>query len=128
MRVQPPPALLKVRYNIKMDNETFKKLLASGAIELIGYDDEQNEIYRITPAAQNIDPFFWEAAQHNFGNQVFSLWCKGFLELDFDKEGIPQIGLTEESEQEWLYEYLEESEVFTLRGIIERHKELDKQE
>jgi hypothetical protein len=102
-----------------MDSEYVEYLESIGAIEKTGVDENGEPVWRVTKEAKELVPDLYNAHLKEFNNNVFSLWMKDFIDIEFDKEGSPLIALNEISLVLEAHAMLEPSEEQVLMEIIE---------
>lgn len=56
---------------------------------------------------------------------IFSLWRKGMLDVSFDEDGDPMVGLTESSYDELQQKSLDDEELEVLLDILEVWEEME---
>lgn len=77
--------LLKRMFNPDSNSSlSIDNLLREGAIEFAGYSVENNEpLYLIKPKMNEFSPELYLELQQQFQNLIFSLWEKGFINVDW---------------------------------------------
>lgn len=93
-------------------------LLSIGALEHVFDDEDGDPVYRMTPEAQDMVPDLYEEHIKEFNVVVFSLWEKEMLDVTFDEDGSPMIGINENSLNEEMYDKLERDEREALQEIL----------
>ncbi len=88
--------LLKRMFNPESkSNLSIENLLHKGAIEFVGFSDENNEpLYIITPKLNEISPELNLELKQQFQQLILSLWEKGFINVDWFEDD-PIVQLTE---------------------------------
>lgn len=101
-----------------MEEDLVEYLLSIGALEYI-FDDEDGEpVYRMTPEAKDIVPNLYEDHMKDFNAVVFSLWSKDMLDVVFDDDGEPMIGISSNSLDEKKVKQLDKQEREVLQEIL----------
>lgn len=77
-----------------METEIINEMLISGALELVGYDKENNEpLYRITEKMEHINKALFDEHKNNVHADVMLLWERRILDVDLTEEN-PIVKLT----------------------------------
>jgi hypothetical protein len=79
----------------EIEKEDIEYFLAIGALEFCYTNKDGEEIYKLTKEAKIIAPEFYYDQIKELNSVVFSLWNKGVIEVSFDDDGDPLIGLPE---------------------------------
>ena len=93
-----------------VEEELVQYLVSIGALEYVFTDDDGEPIYRLTPEAKDLVPELYEEHMKDFNSVVFSLWSKDLIDIIFDENGEPLVGINENTHN------------------LEMRKDLDKQE
>ena len=80
-----------------MEEELIQYLLSIGALEHVYDDADNNPIYRLTENAKELVPELYQEHMKDFHMASFSLWSKGLINIVFNENGEPLIGLNENS-------------------------------
>lgn len=101
-----------------VEEELVEYLLSIGALEYV-FDDEDGEpIYRLTPDAKDLVPELYEEHTKDFNSVVFSLWRKNFIDVVFDEDGEPLIGINDNTINEDMVKELGREEREALQEIL----------
>lgn len=77
-----------------METEIINEMLTFGALELVGYDKENNEpLYRITEKMEHINKALFDEHKNNVHSDVMLLWERRILDVDLTEEN-PIVKLT----------------------------------
>lgn len=80
------------------DKEILDFLIAMGIIEPLGFSEEHNEeMYRITEKAEEIFPGIIDEQMSYLNDAVFDLWNLEMIDVVFDDNGEPLVGLNKNS-------------------------------
>lgn len=101
----------------KMEEELIQYLISIGALEYCFTDDDGSYIYRLTPEAKDLVPDLYDEHMKQFNTTVFSLWNKGLIDIVFDDDGEPLIGLNENSDNKEMIKKLDITEADILKEI-----------
>lgn len=101
-----------------MDDELVEYLLSIGALEYVFTDDDGEPIYRLTPDAKELVPELYEEHMKDFNSVVFSLWQKDLIDLVFDEEGEPMIGINKNTNDPEIIETLDKQEKEAIQEIL----------
>lgn len=101
-----------------MDDELIQYLLSLGALEYVFTDDDGEPIYRLTPEAKDLVPDLYEEHMKDFNAVVFSLWSKNIIDVIFDEDGEPMIGLNSNTDDPEMIEELDKQEREVLQEIL----------
>ena len=93
-------------------------LLSIGALQWAFTNEDGEEIYRLTPDAKELVPNLYDEHIKDFNSIVFSLWNKNMIDLTFDEDGEPLIGLNENSINEEMIVDLDKNEKEALKEIV----------
>lgn len=77
----------------ELDKEDIEYFLAIGVIQFSHVNHNGEEIYRLTEKAKELAPDFYEEQMKDINSVIFSLWNKGMINIVFDDNGEPLIGL-----------------------------------
>lgn len=102
----------------KVDDELIQYLLSIGALEFVFIDEEGEHIYRLTPEARELVPDLYDEHMQNFTSSVFSLWSKDLIDVVFDENGEPLIGINDNTENEQLVSELDNQDKNILKEIL----------
>lgn len=102
----------------KVDDELIQYLLSIGALEFVFIDKEGEHIYRLTPEARELVPDLYDEHMKNFTSSVFSLWSKDLIDVVFDEDGEPLIGINSNTENEELVSKLDDNDKNILKEIL----------
>lgn len=102
----------------KLDDELIQYLLSIGALHWAFTDEDGEEIYRLTPEAQELVPNLYEEHVKEFNVKVFSLWEQNMIDLVFDEQGEPLISINENSVNEKMIKKLKKDEREVLKEIV----------
>jgi hypothetical protein len=102
----------------EMDKDDIEYFLAIGALEFSYVDDDGDEVYRLTEKAKEIAPQLYEEQMKDFNAAIFSLWNKGVIDITFDNNGEPLIGISEDVYDMEISELLDEEERDILQEIV----------
>jgi hypothetical protein len=102
----------------ELDKDTIEYLLSMGAIEYAFTDDNEKQVYRLLPEAKTIIPEIYERYEKNFNSTVFSLWHKDAIDIVFDNNGEPLLGLNKNSIDREFHSSLDKNEQEILNEII----------
>lgn len=101
-----------------MEEELVQYLLSIGALEYV-FDDEDGEaIYRLTPEAKDLVPDLYEEHMKDFNSVVFSLWSKNLINVVFDEDGEPLIGINDNTTNENMIKELDKQEREAIQEIL----------
>lgn len=103
-----------------MDNpeEILEYLISVGAIKRFGYNDEGEELFRMTEKCDEFMPEFSQLFYEDFSNNIFMLWQDEFLDVVFDDDGDPLVSPTKKAYDEDSWEELDLEALFILKQII----------
>ena len=101
-----------------MDDELVEYLLSIGALEYVFTDDDGEPIYRLTPEAKELVPDLYEEHMKDFNSVVFSLWQKDLIDLVFDEDGEPMIGINVNTTDPAMVEILDKQEKEAIQEIL----------
>lgn len=80
------------------EEDIIKFLVDLGILKDAGYNDDIGEnLYHIQPEAKDIFPSLSKAQMQSINQSVFDLWELDMLNVMFDENGEPLIGLNENS-------------------------------
>lgn len=79
------------------EQEMIDFLLSIGAIDLVGYDDDGQEIYLISEKANEVFPSIAKLHEQEVNSAIFNLWKINMINVNFDENGEPLISLNENS-------------------------------
>lgn len=96
-----------------------KYLLSIGALEYSFTDDDGEPVYRFTENARNLVPDIYEEQMEDFSAIIFELWNKGVIEIFFDEDGDPIIGLNEKTNDPSVFSNLDKEQKQALKEILE---------
>jgi hypothetical protein len=102
-----------------MDKDTVDYLLSIGAIELAFVDSDGEEIYKMTKEAEKLVPEMYKEYMKTFNATLFLLWEKNLIDIVFDEDGEPLVGLNESSLDLTKVDDLQGDENAILQEIIE---------
>jgi hypothetical protein len=102
---------------VDLDDELIEYLLALGVLEYQLKDEDGNPIYRLTKEAEDLVPEIYKTHMQEFNAGIFSLWTKDMIDIVFDEDGDPMIGLNENSENSEKISYLDKKDRNTLAEI-----------
>lgn len=111
-----------------MDEETIKYLLSIGALEYSHNDEDGEPVYRFTKDASTMVPDIYEEQMQDFNALVFQLWNKDMIDVFFDDDGDPIIGLNGNSENKDKIELLDIDEKDAMKEIISFWNQVDEEE
>ena len=78
-------------------DDLFEYLIVAGIVEFAGMDTETNEmLYRFTDNLEQIDPEMFMRFTQMIQHDIYSLWEKGFLNMDVTQEN-PLVTLTKKA-------------------------------
>lgn len=97
-------------------------LVEQGVLEVIYYDEDDNPVYRMTAKAQEVVPELWNEHIREFNFHSFTLWMKDMIDIRFDEEGDPLVGLNENSSDIEKIKTLTSQERTVLYEIIDAWK------
>lgn len=102
----------------KVEEELVEYLLSIGALEYV-FDDEDGEaVYRLTPDAKDLVPDLYEEHMKDFNSVVFSLWRKNLIDVVFDEDGEPLIGINDNTINEEMIKELDKQEREAIQEIL----------
>jgi hypothetical protein len=103
-------------------NQIVDNLVLNGYIELEGIDPDSGEfLYRISDKLNELIPNLREKMADIFLEEVYSLWTKGFVSMDFASEN-PLVRLTENAFDQEKVDGLSLEEKATLSTIMDAMK------
>ena len=108
-----------------MDKELIEYLLSIGALEFVYVDSDDEDIYRFTKDAKELVPDIYNEHMKEFNNIIFSLWMKNIIDIMFDENGEPLIGVNDNTYSQDAIDELEEDEQNALREIVHAWKEIE---
>ena len=101
-----------------VEEEMIQYLISIGALEYV-FDDEDGEpVYRLTEEAKDLVPDLYEEHMKDFNSVVFSLWSKNLVDVVFDEDGEPMIGLNANTDDPEMIEELDKQEKEVLEEIL----------
>jgi predicted ATP-grasp superfamily ATP-dependent carboligase len=101
-----------------VEEEMIQYLISIGALEYV-FDDEDGEpVYRLTEEAKDLVPDLYEEHMKDFNSVVFSLWSKNLVDVVFDEDGEPMIGLNVNTDDLEMIEELDKQEKEVLEEIL----------
>ena len=93
-----------------------EKLLAHGAISVVGMDESGELLYSINPTLKDVMPDLYNQHLQDVNSEVMNLWAKGFVSIDlFEKD--PLVTLTEKAFDSDALSSLSNSETWSLHGV-----------
>ena len=101
-----------------MEDELIEYLLSIGALEYVFTDEDGDPIYRLTPEAKDLVPDLYEEHMKDFNSVVFSLWSKNLVDVVFDEDGEPMIGLNANTDNAEMIKKLDKQEKEVLQEIL----------
>lgn len=78
-----------------VEEELVQYLLSLGALEYVFTDEDGDPVYRLTPEARDLVPDLYDEHMKEFNSVVFSLWSKNLIDVVFDEDGEPLIGVNQ---------------------------------
>lgn len=84
----------------KMDSEeqkiaeVFSILVETGALELMGLDQDSEPLYRVTPRCQEVFPEFYNMYMQELNATAAQLWQMNVVEISFNTDGSTAIFFT----------------------------------
>jgi hypothetical protein len=108
-----------------LDKELIEYLLSIGALEFVYVDSDDEDIYRFTKDAKELVPDIYNEHMKEFNNIIFSLWMKNIIDIMFDENGEPLIGVNDNTYSQDAIDELEEDEQNALREIVHAWKEIE---
>lgn len=98
LKLQQALLLKKNLENLYMDNteQTFKKLLDSGAIEISGITESGEPLYIFTDKLKSIAPDLYGMHVNFVNAQIMRLWEKGFIDMDLLEEN-PKVKISKKA-------------------------------
>jgi hypothetical protein len=101
-----------------MEEELVEYLLSIGALEYV-FDDEDGEaVYRLTPDAKDLVPELYEEHIKDFNSVVFSLWNKNLIDVVFDEDGEPLVGINDNTTNQDMIKELDRQEREAIQEIL----------
>jgi hypothetical protein len=101
-----------------VEEEMVQYLISIGALEHV-FDDEDGEpVYRLSPTAKELVPDLYEEHIKEFNTVVFSLWQKNLIDLVFDEDGEPLIGVNENTTNDVMTKELDRQEKEAIQEIL----------
>lgn len=79
------------------EQEMIDFFLTIGVIDMIGYDDDGQEIYLISEKANEIFPPIVKLHEQEVNSAIFNLWEMDMINVNFDENGEPLISLNDNS-------------------------------
>lgn len=76
--------------------QTFKKLLDSGAIEISGINEDGDPLYIFTDKLKSVAPDLYSMHVNFVNYQIMRLWEKGFIDMDLLEEN-PRVILSKKA-------------------------------
>lgn len=101
-----------------MEPELVEYLVSIGALEFCYIDDAGENIYRFTKDAKELVPDIYKEHMKEFNNVIFSLWLKDVVDIIFDEDGEPLIGINKNTYDNVYVDKLEDDEREALKEII----------
>lgn len=101
-----------------MEEELVQYLLSIGALEYVFTDEDGDPIYRLTPEAKDLVPELYEEHMKDFNSIVFSLWSKNLIDVVFDDDGEPLVGINENTTDSEMTKDLDRVEKEALQEIL----------
>lgn len=103
--------------------EMFEQLIELGYISIIGYDSNDEPLYKFSPEMMDI-PEFYEVHEAITNDILFRVWNKGFIEMNpLNEEGDWNVRLNDKSHSHDLaYEELDEDEYVLFIQIFDELK------
>lgn len=95
-------------------------LIEMGVIIPLGYSDETGqEMYRVTEEAGELFPEFFEEQMKELNETVFDLWSLDLIDIVFDENGEPLVGLNKNSMDKEKIEAIENKDLRSaMYGIL----------
>lgn len=101
-----------------MEEELVQYLLSIGALEYVFTDEDGDPVYRLTPEARDLVPDLYDEHMKDFNSVVFSLWSKNLIDVVFDEDGEPLIGINENTTDLQMTQGLDRAEKEALQEIL----------
>lgn len=80
------------------EDELIQWLISMGVIKEVGYNEDLGEnMYQITPEAQQYLPELKKTYLQEINQSVFELWQMNMLDVTFDEKGEPMVALNKNS-------------------------------
>jgi hypothetical protein len=108
-----------------LDKELIEHLLSIGALEFVYVDSDGEDIYRFTKQAKELVPEIYNEHMKDFNNIIFSLWMKNVVDVIFDENGEPLIGINDNTYRQESIDDLDENEKEALKEIIYAWNEIE---
>ena len=101
-----------------MEEELVQYLLSIGALEYVFTDEDGDPVYRLTPEARDLVPDLYDEHMKDFNSVVFSLWSKNLIDVVFDEDGEPLIGINQNTTDQEMTKSLDRAEKEALQEIL----------
>jgi hypothetical protein len=99
-------------------------LIEIGAVEIVGYDSISDQFtYNLTPECEYLVPALWDEHFKTVNELAFSMWSKGLIEMNFDKDGTAMVMLKEETVK--IKDSLPDEERFFIENLLRKHNNGD---
>lgn len=101
-----------------MNEEFFDELILSGAVEVIGLDDNGDFFYAFSENLEEINPGLHEHINQEFHRSIMTLWEEGFLKMDVT-EADPLITITDKAFNDEAISHLPKLVQMRLKGVMD---------
>jgi hypothetical protein len=108
----------------KLDKELIEHLIEIGALEFVYVDEDGESIYKFTKKAKELVPDIYNEHMKDFNNLIFSLWMKDIIDVIFDENGEPLVGVNNNTHDLEKTQGLELEEKEALKEIISSWNEM----
>jgi hypothetical protein len=102
----------------EIEKEDLEYFLAIGALEFSYISPDGEKIYHLTKESKSLAPNFYRQQMEDINSILFSLWRKNAIDISFDSDGSPLIGITEETIKKIIDGDLEQEEDEVLQEVV----------